>query len=358
MDIFVLFGYQQFKDKSAELSNFLAPALKKAFPQLKLKRLHGSRDYFQVPFQKTVFEVVPILKINKAEEAVNITDISPLHAVWVNKNVKAKDEVLLAKQFFKANKLYGAESYITGFSGYVLEILTAYYGSFEKLLQAAVRWELKEVIDIEKHYHNKDPLFELNKSKLQSPIVVIDPVDKNRNAAAALSEEKFFRLKKIARNYLKEPSAGSFERKEVSIQSLKKEAVRKKENLIMLNAAPLKGKEDVIGVKLLKAFKFIEEKLTPFSLIEAEWEWNPSGKALFYFFTKIRELPKEEVKTGPPLKMTEHVKAFKKLYKNTFVKNNRIMTMVKTKNPKQEDFVKALLKEKYLKERTSSLKMI
>ena len=138
VDIFVLFDYKKYADKSGELSNLLEKYLKKAFPKAKIERLHGSRDYFQLSFKGLMFEVVPILKISKAEQARNITDISPLHSAWVNKHAaKVKDDIRSLKQFCKANNLYGAESYIGGFSGYVLEIVTAYYGSFEKVLKAS-----------------------------------------------------------------------------------------------------------------------------------------------------------------------------------------------------------------------------
>ena len=86
IDIFVQFDYKKYKDKSDQLAEILENTALKQFP--KRQRLHGSRDYFQINYNGFLFEVVPILKINKAEEAINITDISPLHADWVNKNGK------------------------------------------------------------------------------------------------------------------------------------------------------------------------------------------------------------------------------------------------------------------------------
>ncbi len=44
---------------------------------------------------------------------------------------------------------------------------------------------------------------ELNKSKIQSPLIVIDPVQAGRNAAAALSFEKYDLLRKKAKEFLK-----------------------------------------------------------------------------------------------------------------------------------------------------------
>jgi len=145
-DIFIQFDFNKYASNSDQLSEVLEKHLKKAFPKLKIERFHGSRDYFNVQYENITFEVIPILKIKKSEEAVNITDISPLHSIWVNKHtVNMKDDIRLAKKFCWAYGLYGAESYIRGFSGYVIEILIAYYGSFGKLLQASLKWKEKDL---------------------------------------------------------------------------------------------------------------------------------------------------------------------------------------------------------------------
>src|SRR3989344_605096 len=46
--------------------------------KIKVKKIHGSRDYIQVIFKKhgIMIEVIPSIKINKPEEARNITDLS------------------------------------------------------------------------------------------------------------------------------------------------------------------------------------------------------------------------------------------------------------------------------------------
>lgn len=352
VDVFVLFDYRKYSSRSLELSDVLLPVLKKTFPGIKLHRLHGSRDYFQLKYQSLNLEVVPILKLSKADQAKNITDVSPLHSIWVNKHTKKlKDDIRMTKQFMKAHKIYGAESHIMGFSGYVVEILIAHYGSFEKLLKASLTWKLKQVIDAGKHYPKKDALFHLNQSKTQSPLIVIDPVDKQRNAAAALSLEKFSLFQKVARSYLHKPSLDFFVKKEVSFASLHQEAQKAKHNLIFLTITPVKGKEDVVGTKLLKVYHFIQEKLAPFSVLKSGWEWSGAGNAVFYFILGKKELPHLEIREGPPLKLTEFVENFKRKNKDTFVKEGRIYATLKMKHPRLEDYVKDILRMEYLTER-------
>ncbi len=359
IDIFVQYEYKTFKSKSKELSNLLEPILRKSFPKQKIERLHGSRDYFRFSYNNLNFEVVPILKISKAEQAVNITDVSPLHARWVNKHTKnTKDDILLAKQFLKANNMYGAESHIGGLSGYGVEILIAYYGSFDKFLQAATRWDSKEIIDIAKHYTTKDPTFELNQSKLQSPLILIDPVDKFRNAAAAFTVEKFLLLKKKAREYLTKLDSSFFEKRFIPLSALEAEAAKKKTNLLYIAVLPLTGKEDVVGGKLLKAFQFLQEKLAPYSITSAHWDWPSPSEARFYFFLRMKELPVTEIRQGPPLKMESFVKDFRKKYKDTFMENNHIMAKVKTSHPQLKERVSLLLQEKYVTERIKKVKEV
>ncbi len=359
IDIFVLFPLQKYRKESFRLSDMLGSSLQKAFPKQKIERLHGSRDYFQLQYQTFAFEIVPILKIGKANQAVNITDVSPLHTTWVNAQAKKiKDDILLAKQFCTAQRLYGAESYIAGFSGYVLEILTVASGSFEKLLKAAQRWEMKNVIDVARHYPKKNVFFELNQSKLRSPLVVIDPVDPKRNAAAALSLEKFLQFKKAAREFLRKPAISFFIREALSLQHLKKRAEKEKVNLVFLNSAPLHGKEDVVGMKLLKVYDFLKKRLSPFSLQESGWDWDAGEEAWFYFFLKKKMLPAVEERKGPPLELQEGVAAFRKKYKKTFVRDGKIMATVAFLHPGLKSFVAEALKDPYVQERIRQVKQV
>jgi len=359
VDVFVAFDHNKYVNKSAELSGFLEKVLKKAFPKVKIDRLHGSRDYFQLSYRGLMFEAVPILKITKAEQAQNITDISPLHSQWVNGHAaKVKDEIRLLKQFCKANHLYGAESYIGGFSGYVLEIITAQYGSFEKVLKAAQKWKEKDVVDPSKFYATKElALFHINTSKLQSPLIVVDPVDKFRNAAAALSMEKFLSFKKLAKEYLQKPSEEFFVKEKITVESLQKK-YKGKGTLLFITVTPTEGKEDAVGAKLLKVFELLREKLQGFALLQGGWAWDKGEEGMFYFVAKKKELPAEEVRLGPPLKMKGYVDDFKKKNKNTFEDGGRIKAKVRVENPKLKDFVNAVLKAEYVKEKIKGVKKV
>jgi tRNA nucleotidyltransferase (CCA-adding enzyme) len=357
IDCFARFDYDICCHKTMDLSDMLGDSLKKAFPKMKIKRVHGSRDYFQLTYKNFDFEVVPVLKIRTLKEALNITDMSPLHADWVNKHTKKlKDEILLAKQFFKAQKLYGAESHIGGFSGYTLEILIIYYGSFEKLLKSTEKWKEGMVVDVENHYPKKDALFNLNKSK-HSILTLIDPIDKSRNALAALTKEKFQLTKKVARQYLKTKNISFFEKKPFDVQLLHKEAQRKKQHLLLLSVDPLEGKADVVGMKIIKVHDHLARNLQDFDIKKSGWEWDKGEQGWIYFMLEDNELPMIELRVGPPIHLKEAVQAFKKKHKKTSVKKMHVVAEVKRDFPLLSDFVKNILKEKYVKDKVKKIKI-
>lgn len=353
-DIFIQYNYNKYKNKSDKISDILEKDLKKSFKNL--ERLHGSRDYFQVKENGFTYELIPIIQIDKSSNAVNITDVSPLHAKFVKsqtrKNKKLADEIRLMKQFCKANDLYGAESYITGFSGYMCELLIIHYGSFAKLIRAASKWEEKVIIDIKKFYKNKNIMLEMNKSKTYSPIILVDPVQAERNAAAALGLEKFNQFKKISADFIKKASVKYFREKTLDINQMHKEFI-----IIEINS--LKGKQDVVGAKLLKALEFIKAKLKKegFVIKKSGWHWDKEKTAHFYIATP-KDLARTKIVKGPPTSIKQHAALFRKKHKKTYISNKHINAKEIRKITKAKVFIKGLIKDVYVKERVKLVKVL
>ena len=350
-DIFIRFDYKKYQDKK-DISDLLEKGLK----GLKHERIHGSRDYFSVKHGKCTFEVVPVLKINSPAIAKNITDISPLHVLWVRKNMTAKmaDEVRLLKAFCHAQNVYGAESYIRGFSGYACEILVVHAGSFLNVMKNASHWSGKEIIDVEKYYKRKNPLTELNKAKIESPLIMIDPVQASRNVTAALSEESFARLIAAAKQYIKKPAISFFIKKKITIESLHKNA--KGAQLLIVKVEPVAGKGDVVAAKMLKAFEYAEKNLkSKFRIFGSGWNYD---EGLFWFYADKKKLPEYEELAGPPLKEREGSARFKKKHRNTFVKRNRLYAKEKRPFRNSQDLLKALAIDQYIKTRVSNWRLV
>ncbi|MDY6774034.1 MAG: tRNA CCA-pyrophosphorylase, partial [Candidatus Nanohaloarchaea archaeon] len=103
-----------------------------------------------------------------------------------------KREVVLLKAFLRGQELYGSTLRVRGFAGYLCELLIAEYGSFLGLLEAVVDWDEEEMIDPEGH-HDSLPNY-LREKFSDEKLVVIDPVDPERNVASVLSTENYARF--------------------------------------------------------------------------------------------------------------------------------------------------------------------
>ena len=154
---------------------------------------------------------------------------------------------------------------------------------------------------------------------------------------------------------MKKPSKGFFEVKEIDETALKNKAGRNE--LILIDIIPKKGKDDVIGCKLIKALEFIKKKLenNDFSILNSGWHWNKN--ALFYLVIKKEKLPDLVEREGPPLKTKEHVQNFKNKYKNTFIKKGRICAKIKREFKTPKELINSLKKEDYLKEKINNMKL-
>ena len=328
VDIFVRFDYS-YKDR--DISKILEPVLKK----YKYELLHGSRDYFQIK-DNLNYEIVPVLDIKDPKLAMNVTDMSPMHVDWVKKHLKEgrEDDIRLTKKFCKVAGVYGAESYIRGFSGHVIDIMIIYYGSFLNLLKAAVKWKAPVIIDPVGYYKsNRDVVLSMNQSKIEGPLIVVDPLLQTRNAASAISYEKFSLFKKRAASFLKNPSEKFFSEVKITKDSLN----RKYKNITILTLKAVTGKKDVVGSRIVKSFSFMKSELKKvgYDIKSSGWYWG--RHVLFWFSVKNKILPKTRIIQGPPINIEEHANSFREKYKKCFEKNRKLYAEVVIEKRKIEE---------------------
>lgn len=338
VDIFVRFDK---KYDNKKLSEILGRVLKK-----NAKKIHGSRDYYQIVTNGIVLEIVPVIKIKNNKEAKNITDLSYFHVKYIvdktKKNPRLGDEIRLAKTFAYANNCYGAESYIKGFSGYALELLICYYGSFLKFCRAIVDNEItkekKLIIDPVKFYKNQDEvLFSLNDSKVFSPIIVVDPTYSERNALAGLSIETLNKFKSACRKFLKNPSNKAFEKKEI------KESFKKFKNLRVVSVKTNKQPGDIAGTKSKKFFDFFVQRVgREFNVKKSCFDYDEKKNLAYYFFVLTKK--KDEKIKGPAVTNIDHLTRFKRVHKNAFIKNNVAYAVIKH-NLSFDEFLKKFLEK-------------
>lgn len=141
---------------------------------------------------------------------VTAVDRSPWHGRFVRDNLSSdqKNYVRLLKQFFKSNHCYGDKSALGkgGFIGYSAELLIYHFNTLQNLFE---------------HFDDlrTNPLdyFKRSKNELQGIhhfqndyFLLIDPVDKNRNVASAISERAYKYCLQRIKEFLKNPSKSYF----------------------------------------------------------------------------------------------------------------------------------------------------
>lgn len=303
-----------------ELSSFEKKISKIGLPY---KVLHGSRDYIQIKKEDIVFELIPVLKINKDKTAKNITDYSLEHVKYVKKKIKENpelsNEIVLAKSFCHAQECYGAESYIGGFSGYSLEVLIIHYGSFLKFLKK-IRKET--IIDSEKQFKNsREILRELNQSKLNSPIILIDPTYKYRNVCAGLTEESYNYFLKQVKEFLRNPSEDFFKKKSFNLDRLIETAKIKNLTIVELDMQTNKQEGDIAGTKMRKLFKFLIRELEKKEqkIFQNKFIYEGGKESIGYITLDEKKIIEIE---GPNKRLSEALRNFKKARKKVYFKED------------------------------------
>jgi len=307
--------------------------------ELDFLKVRGSRRYYRIieKKDKIVFEIIPVLKIKKPEDAKNTTDLSYFHVAYVKKEINEKmiNEILIAKAFCKAAGVYGAESFINGFSGYAIECLIINYKTFKRMLKNLIKEKEKIILDPRGYYKNeKEILLKMNENKIRSKIVLIDPTYKERNILASLSNESFEKFKKRAEEYLKNPSLDFFKRKEVKEEELEKEAKKENCSFLKIKIICKKQEGDIAGTKMKKFNEFLLNEIKKyFEIRKNEFLYFGKDNAVSLFILKKRE---RILKKGPMIWLKRNCEEFKKKNKVVFKKGDRLYALINLKKDIKE----------------------
>jgi len=204
-DIFVLypphFPKEEFVNEGLETAQ-------KVFKGHFWEKAYSQHPYIRGVIDGYKVEVVPAYKIEPGDEIISAVDRTALHLLFVDKNITTyqKDEVRLLKYFLKQINCYGADSSISGFSGYLCELLILYYGDFINLLSHVSSWTSPVKFTLLKEQH-------VNLSRFNDSLVVIDPVDNNRNVASVVSDRQLSIFIAASRVFLENPNTDLFFKK-------------------------------------------------------------------------------------------------------------------------------------------------
>lgn len=321
VDVFVRFSISEHKDD--DLSELLSQVMNRFDASL----VHGSRDYFEFYEGDFHIEVVPVLDISDATQAKNVTDVSPLHVRYIKESGVDTDQIRLAKQFCKAAGVYGAESYIRGFSGHVIDLLIVIHESFYELARAACSWKPPIVFDPASHHDN--PVLEIPTSK-HGPLLIVDPIQPFRNAAAALDDEQFTCFVDACKEFVSQPSKEFFVIKEFDEQALDKRLRAQDSWVKLLVTHDADDKRDVAGSRVRKFYERLVDELSyaEFAPVDSGWEFSYQDKSIVWFVFDTLLLSEFERRQGPPLSEEEHVLAFQEAHDDVIEEDGVLFAQV------------------------------
>ncbi len=179
-------------------------ALKEYSPYLR----YADHPYVEAYVDGVKFNIVPCFDVSFGDWK-SAADRSPFHTSYVvsNLNQEKKNQVRVLKKFLKSLKIYGAEISIEGFSGYVCEVLILKFGSFLSTIQFFSTYSTdNSVIGITKPDHEQ----EKHKRIFDSFLVILDPIDENRNLGSAISSRSVATLIQSSRKFLSNPGNNYF----------------------------------------------------------------------------------------------------------------------------------------------------
>lgn len=244
IDIFIFFDQDTPEEKLKELGLKYGHIITKRLGGKSTEK-YASHPYVTAEIDGFMVDFVPCYKIKDATELKSAVDRTPLHTKYVKEHLNNPEQVLLLKQFMRSIGVYGANTKVNGFSGYLCEILIMKYGSFEEVLKESQNWFFEISIDLE------DWDTEVNFYGMNYALIVIDPVDGHRNVAAALSRQKMAEFQLAAFNYLRSDN------KELFFQLVPyyspKEFKKAKDNIIVFKAPLPKISEDAIHSQIQSA---------------------------------------------------------------------------------------------------------
>ncbi len=303
LDIFLGMPVGSDLAKALDLARELSPVYVEKYAEHAY--VHAFVDGFEI-------DLVPCFLVEDASQLKSAVDRTPFHTRYVAGRIAGlEDEVLLLKQFMKGIGVYGSELRTGGFSGYLTELLVLNYGSFESVLEAASAWRPGEVIDLERHASKAH----------EDPLVVVDPVDPERNVAAALTVDRMFQFVAASRCFLRRPKLEFFfppAAEPLSDEELLRHILERESHFILIAFPAPPVVEDVLFPQLRKAEDAIAALLqrSGFSVLRSEVGCC-GDSAVLLFELDVWQLPRVSRRMGPPIWEAEHLSRFLEAHPRT-----------------------------------------
>lgn len=274
----------------------------------------AEHPYLEAIIRGVYVNIVPCYKV-KQGKWISATDRTPFHTDYIKPLLDSKIslEVRLLKRFMKGVGVYGAEIKVGGFSGYLCELLVLNYGSFTEVLRSAADWKERTIMDYQKHYKRRAEAAKL----FEEPLVMVDPVDKGRNVAAAVRKERYDEFIAASRAFLKAPNMKFFyppETETLKPPKLVKKIKARGSTLVFISFNGESTVPDVLWGQLYRHQRSLRNLIRQHDfkvLGDTVWS-NEKGLNVFIFEMENRFLPNMKRHLGPPLVKKQECKKFLK----------------------------------------------
>jgi len=276
----------------------------------------AEHPYLEAIMDNVWVNIVPCYKV-KQSEWISATDRTPFHTDYVKQYLDEKlgEETRLLKRFMKGIGVYGAEIKVGGFSGYLCELLVLHYGSFADVLQAAGNWKEQITIDHKGHYKKREE----TKTVFEEPLVLVDPVDKERNVAAAVRKDRLDEFIAASREFMKSPSIEYFYPPEtVALEKTELvNKIKKRASAIVFITFGGSAVPDILWGQLYKSQKALRNLITNYDFnILGDTVWSDEKSLnVFVFEFESRFLPNMKHHLGPPLENRAGCESFLQKHK-------------------------------------------
>ena len=264
-----------------------------ALKQFKPYVRYAEHPFVEAEIGDTKVNVVPCYDVQEGAWKSS-ADRSPFHTKFMIKSLTEimKNEVRLLKAFLKANDIYGAEIAKQGFSGYVAEVLILNFGSFENVLKEISQLKSGQVIG-------------KTSKQFDTKIIIIDPIDENRNLGAAISTENIGKFVLASRAFLRNPSISFFVPR-------KKKARMNTKNVLVLSFRYKARSPDIIWGQIKRSATSLATQMNQagFFVLKRSATISDDNIASLLFLLQSTKLDLLQTRFGPEFFVSEHVEKF------------------------------------------------
>ena len=246
---------------------------------------YSEHPYVEAIIDDTRVNVVPCYDV-EAGQWKSAADRSSFHTKYILQSLdqSKKDEVRLLKKFLIGIGIYGAEIAKEGFGGYVAEVLVQHHGSFLEVLEVASNFTQHQVIG--------NPT-----KKFETALIIIDPIDSNRNLGTAISAESVGKFILASRKFLKKPSLSFFRAKPRQLNR------KNLQNTIIVRFNYKKRSPDIVWGQIKRAANAVsgQLRLAGFEVLRSSAVTDEKSEVALLFLLRSLKIEKHMIKKGPDI---------------------------------------------------------